>query len=520
MKQNILLSIIILIIFLFTSAELHSQAGYSPKIDSVINLCTNPILAKLVRELSGDTSTIIGGQPYTILSRYNTSEHNPKAAQFIFERLQSFGLQPEYMNYSSLGSNVFAKKTGTKYPNKQYIICAHYDDMPSGSLAPGADDNASGSCAVLEAARLLANMSFDYTIIFILFDQEEQGLIGSKNYADSAFFRGDSILGVINLDMISWDGNNDYQINIRSNNASLQMAYTAINIFYIYQPVLIPFLVMNVTSSDHASFWNRGYKAICGIQQRSEYNPYYHTVNDKFQIISMPYYLSYTRSAMATLMTYGLDYLADIYHTPVTIAQPQTPVTATAVIKSPHRIAKDINGPRIYYKVNSGSLNYINYNYHNLDTFKFSIPGQIAGSTVKYYIAAQDSLGRFVATKPPRGRGLNPPGTIQPDSMITMSVLTGIGSNTNLPDKYSLEQNYPNPFNSMTNFKFTMLNAGIAEIKVFDITGKEVGVIVNRDYQPGTYEIRYDAKNLSSGVYFYRMKAGNFSETKKFILLK
>lgn len=520
MKQKILLLLIIPIIFTFTSRDLYSQAGYSPRVDSVINVCTTPILAKLVRELSGDTSTIIGGQPYTILSRHNNSEHNPKAAQFIFERLQSYGLQPQYMNYSSLGSNVFAKKTGTKYPNRQYIICAHYDDMPSGTLAPGADDNASGSCAVLEAARLLANMSFDYTLIFILFDQEEQGLIGSKNYADSAFFRGDSILGVINLDMISWDGNNDYQINIRSNNASLPMAHTTINIFYIYQPVLIPFLVMNVTSSDHASFWNRGYKAICGIQQRSEYNPYYHTVNDKFQIISMPYYLSYTRSAMATLMTYGLDYLVDIIHTPVTISQPQTPVTATAVIKSPHKIARDVNGPRIYYKVNSGSLNYVNYNYYNLDTFKFSIPGQIAGSTVKYYIAAQDSLGRFVATKPPRGRGLNPPGTIQPDSMITLSVLTGIASNTNLPDKYSLEQNYPNPFNSATVINFNMLNAGNVKISVYDISGREVDVIINKKVGAGNHEIRFDAKDLPSGVYFYRMKADNFTSTRKLILIK
>jgi len=519
MKSKILFSVIILIILITSTENLYSQAGYSPKIDSVINLCTNPILSKLVRELSGDTATIIGGLPYTILSRYNTSEHNPKAAQFIFERLQSYGLQPQYMNYSSTGSNVFAKKIGTKYPNKQYIICAHYDDMPSGPLAPGADDNASGSCAVMEAARLLATLNFDYTLIFILFDQEEQGLIGSKNYADSAFFRGDSILGVINLDMISWDGNNDYQINIRSNTQSLPMAYGAINIFYIYQPILVPFLVMNITSSDHASFWTRGYKAICGIQQRSEYNQYYHTVNDKFQIISMPYYLSYTRAAIAALMTYGLDYLADIIHTPVTVSQPDVPVNTSAVIRSPRKIAKDINGPRLYYKVNNGPLNFVNYNYFNLDTFKFTIPGQIAGASVKYYIAAQDSLGKFVVTKPSRGRGINPPGTIEPDSMINFSVLTGIANNTE-PVKYSLEQNYPNPFNPVTSVSYQLAKNGKVSLIVFDITGKEIDVLVNQNQNAGYYKIQWNASQFSSGVYFYKLITDNYIETKKMILLK
>lgn len=519
MKPRILFTTIIILIYTIISTDLHSQAGFSPKIDSVIGLCTNPILSKIIREFSGDTSTIIGGVPYTLLSRHSSSEHNPKAAQFIYERLLGYGYQPKYMNYSVNGSNVYAKKTGTKYPNKQYIICAHYDDMPSGPLAPGADDNASGSCAVMESARLLANMNFDYTLIFILFDEEEQGLIGSKNYADSAYFRGDSILGVINLDMISWDGNNDYQINIRSNTPSLPMAYTTMNIFYIYQPILIPFLVMNVTSSDHASFWNRGYKAICGIQQRSEYNQYYHTVNDKFQIISMPYYLSYTRCAMATLMTYGLDYFADIIHTPITVSQPLVPVNTSAVIKSPHKIAKNVNGPRLYYKVNNGPLNFVNYNYNNLDTFKFTIPGQNSGATVKYYIAAQDSLNKFVVTKPSRGRGLNPPGTIEPDSMLMYTVITGIASN-NEPLKYSLEQNYPNPFNPVTYIKYQLAKSSEVKLKVFDISGREIAVLVNQVQNEGQYKVEWNASQFSSGVYFYKLTAGDFSEVKKMILIK
>ncbi|MBM4157429.1 MAG: T9SS type A sorting domain-containing protein [Ignavibacteria bacterium] len=90
----------------------------------------------------------------------------------------------------------------------------------------------------------------------------------------------------------------------------------------------------------------------------------------------------------------------------------------------------------------------------------------------------------------------------------------------NVPEFYSLGQNYPNPFNSMTNFKFQMLNSGMAKIIVYDILGKEVITLVNEKLAPGTYEIRFDGGNLSSGIYFYRMTAGNFVQTKKMLMIK
>jgi hypothetical protein len=89
-----------------------------------------------------------------------------------------------------------------------------------------------------------------------------------------------------------------------------------------------------------------------------------------------------------------------------------------------------------------------------------------------------------------------------------------------IPTDFSLEQNYPNPFNSMTNVKFQIINSGIVKIKVYDILGKEVKTIVNEYMQPGTYNVSFDAEGLSSGVYFYRMEASNFTSTKKCVLLK
>lgn len=520
MKIKFFTSLLVFALFFTSIIETYSQAGFSPRVDSLTNLCTIPVLSKLIRELSGDTATIIGGVPYTILSRHYASPHNPKAAQFIYERFQSFGLQPQYMNYRTDGTNVYAKKIGTKYPNRQYIICAHYDDMPSGSLAPGADDNASGSCCVLEAARICAPLNFEYTIVFLAFDEEELGLIGSKAYVDSAYFRGDTILGALNLEMMTYDSNNDYQINIRSNSPSLQLAYTARNIFGLYQPILIPFYVMNNTSSDHASFWTRNYKAICEIQQRSEPNPYYHTVNDKFQNVSMAYYIGLTKAALAYIMTLAYDYLIDINHTPIVNVPSQVPVIATAVIKSPQAVAKGTNGPRLYYKVNNGSFNFVNYSYNNLDTFKFVIPAQNPGVTVSYYIAAQDSLSRFVATLPSKGKGINPPGTTPPDSLFSYSVVVGVAQN-NEPVKFALEQNYPNPFNPVTNISFSTAREANIKIVIYDILGRETAELVNNKFNAGKHSFMFEANGLASGIYYYSMFIdGNKFITKKMTLIK
>jgi len=89
---------------------------------------------------------------------------------------------------------------------------------------------------------------------------------------------------------------------------------------------------------------------------------------------------------------------------------------------------------------------------------------------------------------------------------------------------FLLFQNYPNPFNSVTSIKFKVqstLRKGIyVTLKVFDLTGREVAVLINENLQPGDYKINFDAGEIASGIYFYRLQAGEFSETKKLILLK
>ncbi|MBK8381217.1 MAG: VCBS repeat-containing protein [Ignavibacteria bacterium] len=89
-----------------------------------------------------------------------------------------------------------------------------------------------------------------------------------------------------------------------------------------------------------------------------------------------------------------------------------------------------------------------------------------------------------------------------------------------IPDKYELSQNYPNPFNPVTNLEYGIAKLGFVSLKIYDVLGKEVITLVNEIKEPGYYKIKFDAGKLSSGVYFYRMTAGNFVAVKKFVVMK
>ena len=107
-------------------------------------------------------------------------------------------------------------------------------------------------------------------------------------------------------------------------------------------------------------------------------------------------------------------------------------------------------------------------------------------------------------------------------------MITGISNlETEVPSAFSLEQNYPNPFNPITKIKFQvpLCHSGVGRnpnvrMKVFDILGKEVATLVNESLQPGTYEVTFDAASLSSGVYFYKITAGDFSAIRKMVLVR
>ncbi|MGH2574343.1 MAG: LamG-like jellyroll fold domain-containing protein [Ignavibacteria bacterium] len=110
---------------------------------------------------------------------------------------------------------------------------------------------------------------------------------------------------------------------------------------------------------------------------------------------------------------------------------------------------------------------------------------------------------------------------------LQFSPATGIANQNEFPEKFELFQNFPNPFNPITRIKFDIpdfgfriSNFGFTRLAVYDILGREVAVLVNEELKPGSFEVEWDASNYSSGVYFYKIEAGSFTDSKKMVLVR
>lgn len=243
-------------------------------------------------------------------TRYSSTDNYDTACDWAQERFEYYGLDAVQQTFPMSSydcQNVIAELPGTTDSTKIYIICGHLDST-SGSPytnAPGADDNASGSSAVIEAARILSGYEFEYTIRFICFGGEEQGLWGSSYYASQASSAGDDILGVVNLDMVLYAPPGDDVMWVPYNTQSNDLALALEAICDTYVPALTVDIEYNpgATYSDHASFWNNGYAAVLGIEQEVWTNPYYHQTTDLLAnyITYFPFGTNCIKGAIATV---------------------------------------------------------------------------------------------------------------------------------------------------------------------------------------------------------------------------
>lgn len=218
--------------------------------------------------------------------------------------------------------------------------------------------------------------------------------------------------------------------------------------------------------------------------------------------------------------------------------QPFTYTTSTGAVTMKAKITDNgiirlwtNQAPLLYYRKstdNGGtwtSYTAVNNNYYNnIDSFFFPIPGSPAGTRVEYYFAAQDIALPVpkVATLPAGGGGNTPPGSIVPPTRFSYDVvLSGITGNTNeIPNEFRLYNNYPNPFNPATKIKFDIPHVTNAKLIVYDVLGREVTRIFESSLKAGKYSLDFDAANLPSGVYFYRLTTDSFTDTKKMLLIK
>jgi Zn-dependent M28 family amino/carboxypeptidase len=260
-------------------------------------------LMDLVNQVSQDQYT-----SYLQTSLYTSTGNNrglggtqhDLAQTNIYNAFSGFGLTTSldpFTYNTSTYYNVVGLKPGTTNPTSYYIVGAHYDSVNN----PGADDDASGVAAVMEAARVLSPYQFAYSILFIAFDREEQGLIGSTAYANA--HAADNILGMVELDMIAYNpaGNNHDKARIYGTeipNPVMTGLATALTTYggitYSFEGVL--------DHSDHAPFKNTGKDAALLIEYEVFNNPYYHTAGDSIDTLN---YLDYVYATNMTRGTVG-----------------------------------------------------------------------------------------------------------------------------------------------------------------------------------------------------------------------
>jgi hypothetical protein len=100
-------------------------------------------------------------------------------------------------------------------------------------------------------------------------------------------------------------------------------------------------------------------------------------------------------------------------------------------------------------------------------------------------------------------------------------IITGVEGNISaVPTEYQMYQNYPNPFNPVTNIKFDVPKSGLIKIKIFDLTGKLVDVLVNGEMKAGSYEVKWNGTNYASGIYFYKFESVDYTKVERMVLIK
>ena len=273
-------------------------------------------VAELDGSLSGEEQVNIGGSAYTIATRFSrTVEPIAKATQYAYEYFQALGLETSYHEYVLSGSgtrrNVVAEQIGATHPEQIYLLTAHLDSTATAfgddpyTYAPGADDNASGSVGVLLAAKLLSQHSFEYTLRYVLFTGEEQGLYGSAAYAQDMFAQGEDILAVLNLDMIAYnsDTNPIIELHTRPGDSSDQaLADLFSDVITAYGLNLAPEIEPSgIGASDHASFWDYGYPGILAIEDFEDFTPYYHSGQDRLNSLNLSYFTDFIKASMGSI---------------------------------------------------------------------------------------------------------------------------------------------------------------------------------------------------------------------------
>lgn len=226
---------------------------------------------------------------------------NRRAIEYLVETLEGWGYEP-ILDWWQIPpdietSNVVVRIEGTKNPELVYVVSSHFDSSTRG---PGADDNSSGTTALLEVARVLADRPQDATIELAFFTGEESGLLGSRRYVALARQTGKRIVGALNNDMVGWAGDGRLDNTIRYSNPGIRDIQHAAAMTF---SKLITYDALYYKSTDAAAYYEAYGDIVGGIGSYPVLsNPHYHRYTDRLETIDHDLVAEVARTTAASIM--------------------------------------------------------------------------------------------------------------------------------------------------------------------------------------------------------------------------
>jgi hypothetical protein len=265
----------------------------------------------VVNQVSDSTLTDYVTRLEAFRTRYSYSDSVYAASQYIFDKFTEFGYTDVLFDSLAFPGpvqrNVVAIKFGSINPDRVIVIGAHYDSavLPGvgcdpDTLAPGADDDASGVAVTMEAARVLADVDTEVTIIFIAYAAEEQGLWGSYHFAEEAFNQGMDIIVVLNMDEVGYVADEYWDVELNYGFLSSPFVHIVAEIATSHTDLIPDLTYPVIPYSDHYSFYQFGYDFV--LVHNGDENPHIHRCTDTIENMSIPYLTDVTEMIAASAL--------------------------------------------------------------------------------------------------------------------------------------------------------------------------------------------------------------------------
>jgi hypothetical protein len=376
-----------------------------PKQQSPISLKNLIDLNSLADLISVDSCQSYVERLESFQTRVLGTDSNYASRDWLITKFHEFGYDSvitdtfpvlSFEGYTGIAHNVIAYKEGTTYPRHQIVIGAHRDSYSSDfEFAPGADDDASGTAGVLEIARVLADVETPLSFVFIPIDAEELGLFGAYNYAGRAANRGDSIVLMINMDMIGYSAGTDtisvvYAPDDYYANIWMDICDTLQGVNIHPVPSLGAF-------ADESAFYTYGYEVV-GIY---EYfiTPHYHTPHDSSVYLEFDYMSHIVKITLATAATVAVQYTPDPMLTidyPDGVPDMLFPghTTSIEVVIESYAGGTPVPGSELlHYALNGGLYQEVALVPTGGMTYQATLPALSCYDQVKFYVSADETGG-------------------------------------------------------------------------------------------------------------------------------